>query len=103
MNPKINQSGFDARRHLPVLKTFLLTANLVVLFIYGYMLLAFYDLPSVPMEELPVVGNLMAWATLFAVSLSFILFTCDGLAYIYRNRKQVKFTSGIRVSEVSGG
>ena len=103
MNQKINHSGFDARRHLPVLKTFLLTANLVVLFIYGYLRLAFYDLPFAPMEELAEVGKLMVWATLFAVSLSFILFASDGLAYLYRNRKQVKFTPDIRVSEVSGG
>ncbi len=100
MKTKFTHNSFNAKRHLAILKTFLFTANLVVLFIYGYMRLAFYDLPFSVLEELPVVGNLMAWASLFAASLSFILFAAHGLAWLYLHRKQVKFTA-IRVTEVS--
>ena len=94
MKTKLTPAGFDARRHLRILKAILIATNSFVLFMYASIFFIFADMPFVAVEQLKVIGNSMGWATGFGVCFSFLIFAGDGLTYLVRQRKQVKFTNG---------
>ena len=94
-------TGFDARRHLRILKAILLTTNLMVLFMYASLFFVFADMPFNAMDELNVIGSALGWATGFAIGFSFLIFAGDGITYLIRNRKRVKFPTVTGTSAVN--
>ncbi len=101
MNTKYFPAGFDARRHLQILKATLITMNTGVLLIYACLLLIFSEMPFVALDQLTVIVNSMAWATGIGVGICSLLFAADGIAYLIRNRKQVKFKTGRSAPEAN--
>jgi hypothetical protein len=98
MKTKSAPTGFDARRHLRILKALVIAANAFVLFMYASLFFVFADMPFVLTDELRMIGNSMAWATGFGIGFSFLIFVGDGLVYLVRHRKQVKFPAATAAS-----
>jgi hypothetical protein len=99
--PKDFPGSFHARYHLKILKALVITTNLFVLFMYASVFFIFADMPFDAKEELKVIGNSMAWATGFGVGFSFLIFAGDGLIYITRNRKRVKYPTVTKSTTVT--
>jgi hypothetical protein len=97
-HPKDSLGGFDARRHLKILKALVIAANLFVLFMYASLFFVFADMPFVLVDELKMIANFMAWATGFGIGFGFLIFAGDGLSWLIRNRKRVKFPAGTTAS-----
>lgn len=91
MKTKSTPAGFDAKRHLRILKAILITTNVCVLFMYASLFFIFADMPFDAKDELRNIGNSLGWATGFGIGFSFLIFAADGISYLIRNRKQVKY------------
>jgi hypothetical protein len=91
MKRKSNHAGFNAKRHLGILKAILISTNSCVLFMYASLFFIFADMPFNAMDELRNLGNSLGWATGFAIGFSFLIFAGDGISYLIRNRKRVKY------------
>ena len=91
MKAKSTPGGFDAKRHLRILKAILITINSCVLFMYASLFFIFADMSFNAMDELKNIGNSLGWATGFGIGLSFLIFAGDGITYLIRNRRQVKY------------
>ena len=91
MKIKSASAGFDARRHLKILKAILIATNSFVLFMYASIFFVFADMPFNAIDELKNIGNAMAWATGFGLGFSFLIFAGDGITYLVKNRRKVKF------------
>jgi hypothetical protein len=91
MKTKSTPTGFDARRHLRILKAIVITTNVFVLFMYASLFFIFADMPFNAMDELRNIGNSLGWATGFGIGFSFLIFAGDGISWWVRNRKQVKY------------
>jgi hypothetical protein len=94
MKTKSVPHGFDARRHLRILKALVIAANAFVLFMYAALFFIFADMPFVITDELKMIANFMAWATGFGIGFGFLIFAGDGLTWLIRNRKRAKFPAG---------
>ena len=92
MNTTSNRPPFHHKRHLYILRRLAIAANLVCLSTYILLRIIFYDLPFVFGEELVILLKIIGWATGTAVALSFLIFAVDGIAYLIRYRKQIKFS-----------
>lgn len=88
MNRISNRPVFHHKLHLYILRRLVIIANILGLSIYVFLRIIFYDLPFVLQEELLIAVNIMGWATVTAVAISFVLFAGHGLTYLVRNRKQ---------------
>ncbi|HEX2683824.1 MAG TPA: hypothetical protein VHL77_07820 [Ferruginibacter sp.] len=91
MNRILNAPPFHHRSHLNILKTLVITANVICLSTYLFLHIIFYDLEFSLGEELLIALKIVGWATATAVGLSFIIFATDALRYFIRHRKQFKF------------
>ena len=98
MKTKSTPAGFDAKRHLRILKALLIATNVFVLFMYASLFFIFADMPFNLMDELKVMGNALGWATGFGIAFSFILFAGDGIMYWIRSRKRDKYPTISRVT-----
>jgi hypothetical protein len=83
-------SAFDAKPHLLILKALLISANALVLGLNLLIHIIFYDFPLVLADELAIAVNMMAWASLLAVGVSFVILVSDAAVHFYRNRNASK-------------
>ena len=97
MNRKFTHPGFDHKLHLHILKTLVISANLLCLFTYAFLHVVFYDMPFVLQEELLIALNLVGLATGIGVATGFILFVGEALTYFISHRKQFKFHTTVHV------
>lgn len=97
MKSKITQRGFDQKLHLHILKSLVISANMLCFLTYAFLHVVFYDIPFVLQEELLIALKLLGLATGTAVAVSFLLFAGEGLTYLIRHRKLFKFHDTVRV------
>lgn len=100
MNTILTRPRFHHRLHLLILRRLVILANILALSTYAFLRIIFYDLPFVLQEELLVVLNVLAWATGTAVVIGFVLFAVDLLAYLIRNKKQLRIPTIVHVPEL---
>lgn len=87
-------SSFDAKAHLGILKTLLISANVLVLGLDLLVHIVFYDFSYNAGEELIAALTLMGWTSLFAVAISFAGFLADAAIHIY-NKPGIKQQQGV--------
>jgi uncharacterized membrane protein YczE len=91
MFKKFTSPGFDSRFHLQILKTLLITINIIVFVLYGLLRLMFYDFPFEIIEEAVIGLKLLGIGTTIALGASLIIIVADGLDYLIRNRSEINF------------
>lgn len=104
MFKKFTSPGFDSSFHLQILKTLLITTNIVVFILYGLLRLMFYDFPFAIIEEVVIGLKIFGLGTMIALGASVTIMVADGLDYLIRNRSEINFPaykkSTIAVSSV---
>lgn len=99
MKNSLQTPEFNKRLYLKIFLTLSIFALAIILLLYGFLHVVFYDVPFAMEAELPAVASLAGFTVLVAVGVSFLIFIVDAGKYIITHHKHFRLHNTVQVTE----